>query len=190
MESSLYKVRKAVSSDINGMLALNYAIYPEEWHVDKGYVERNMQINDEVYNVLQASGGIKGIFSLFPLTRDDYESMLCGTLEEEELPRHLLPYDAPRHVCLYLISFIVDIHDPLRKAYAKALIQAIPDELRRLESEGIIVDEIGAIAITDDGRRVLKRIGFTAAEKVDFFGQTFQVYRARPEDLYQAIKLG
>ncbi|MNP66972.1 hypothetical protein D3C76_1627460 [compost metagenome] len=78
----------------------------------------------------------------------------------------------------------------MRKAYAKALIQAIPDELRRLESEGIIVDEIGAIAITDDGRRVLKRIGFTAAEKVDFFGQKFQVYRARPEDLYQAIKLG
>lgn len=188
MESREWIVEKTTAEDIDVMLSLNYAIYSKEWHVTRSYVEQIMQKNSEVYNVLRTADGIKGIFSIFPLTEFHYEQILHGTMSEEDLVECILPYDQPRHVCLYFISLIVDIHDPQRKSYAQSIIQAIPEELRRLEKQGISVDEIGAIAITMDGNRILKRIGFTLSEQVEFFDEKFNVYRARLDDIYNAIK--
>lgn len=188
MNSHLWKVRKAGPEDIAGMLALNYAIYPEDWHVGPEYVEQVMQRNPEVYNVLPAAGGIKGIFSIFPLTRDHYDQVLNGQLAEERLPECILPYDQPKSVCLYLISLIVDIHDPLRKQYASTVIEAIPQELHRLEQQGVVIDEIGAIAISADGNRILRRIGFSTSEAMESFDQEFNVFRAVPAEIYRAIQ--
>ncbi|KAA9005851.1 hypothetical protein F4V43_07180 [Paenibacillus spiritus] len=187
MEQPGWRLRKPEAGDIDAMLELNYAIYPEEWHVDRSYVEKVMSLNPEVYNVLETPEGIQGIFSLFPLPQPSYERMLQGTLEEDELTAHLLDYRNPGPVWLYLISLIVDIRSPQRRAYARSLIRAIPDELRRLGAAGIDVQEIGAIAVTGDGDRSLQRIGFAAAGTVPFYGRDYPVYRARPEDLYRAI---
>jgi hypothetical protein len=187
VKSQEWIVGKATTEDIDAMLSLNYAIYPKEWHVTRSYVEQIMQKNSQVYNVLRTCDGIKGIFSIFPLPKVIYEQILHGTLTEAELAQCILPYDHPKRVCLYFISLIVDIHDPLRKLHAKSIIQAIPEELRRLEKQGITVDEIGAIAITKDGNRILKRIGFTISDQVDCFDQKFNVYRADLDDIYNAI---
>lgn len=184
-----WSVEKATPAQIDEMLALNYAIYPEEWHVGRPFVEAVMAKNPQVYNILRTPAGVKGIFSIFPLPAGPYEQVLCGDLEEGELASHLLDYDRPRRVRLYLISIIVDIHDPLRKAYARAIVQAIPGELQRLAELGIEVEEIGAIAITEDGNRILRRIGFTAKGEQESFGECYPIYRASPEDVVQAISL-
>lgn len=189
MKRQEWFVGKAAPKDVDAMLSLNYAIYPKEWHVTNNYVEQIMQKNSEVYNVLRTADGIKGIFSIFPLSKVIYEQILHGLLEEEKLSQCILSYDDPKHVCLYFISLIVDIHDPLRKQYAKSIIQAIPKELRRLEELGITIDEVGAIAISNDGNRILKRLGFTISEQVEFFDQKLNVYRAQLDDIYNAIKI-
>lgn len=183
------KVQKAQKEDIKGMLELNYKIYPPEWHVSEDYVELIMSKNSEVYNVLRTDKGIKGVVSLFPLDKTSYEHILQGKIEERELAEHLLDYSIPREVYLYLISIIVDIHDPRRKEYAKEIILSIPDELRRIERLGIKVKEIGAIAISPEGKNVLQRIGFHQEQKMEMYGSDFPIFKASVQDVLRAIKV-
>lgn len=189
-DKSAFPITKALPGDVNGMLELNYKVYPKEWHVSKEYVVQIMDKNPEVYNVLRTDKGVKGIFSLFPLKKEDYESVLEGELEETELSEVILDYKEPKEVYLYFISLIVDIHDVNRKNYARQIIQGIPEELKRLENNGIIVKEIGAIAISPDGERVLPKIGFTQQKEVlSLYKQNFRVFRASAEDVLDFISI-
>jgi len=188
LKHSDWVMKKATLKEIDSILSLDYRVYSDDWHVSNDYVQHVMQKNPEVYNILRTKDGIKGIFSLFPLDQSAYERVLHGALEETELADRILPYNGPQHVYIYLISLLVDIDDEQRKLYAKCIIEAIPRELRRLKNQGIIINEIGAIAITDDGNRILKRIGFSTTEQVSLFDQSFHVYRAQVDDIYRAIQ--
>jgi hypothetical protein len=189
-EYSVTDITKALPSDIYSMLDLNYKIYPAEWHVSEEYVLRIMQKNPEVYNVLRTDTGIKGIFSLFPLVKEDYESILKGELEEKELSEMVLDYKNPKEVYLYFISIIVDIYDVNRTHYAKRIIHGIPEELRRLEKKGIVVKEIGAVAISSDGERILPKIGFSKQkESLNLHNQKYPVFRASVGDVLKSITI-
>ncbi|MGX6444693.1 hypothetical protein ACWM35_15905 [Neobacillus sp. K501] len=187
-KSNLYKITKASLSDIPSMLELNYKIYPAEWHVSEDYVMKIMKKNPEVYNVLNTDMGTKGIFSLFPLKKETYDSILKGELEESDLSEYILDYQEPKDVYLYLISLIVDIHDGNRKQFAKKIIQGIPEELRRLAKKGINVKEIGAIAISLDGEAILPKIGFNKDEDIlALHNHKYPVFRASIEEITRAI---
>ena len=187
-ENSITDITKALPSDIYSMLELNYKIYPAEWHVSEEYVFNIMQKNPEVYNVLRTESGIKGIFSLFPLVKEDYESILKGELEETELSKLILDYKEPKEVYLYLISLIVDTYHVNRTNFAKKIIRGIPGELRRLKKKGITVKEIGAIAISGDGERVLPKIGFKHQNEIlSLHNQKYPVFRASVEDVLESI---
>ncbi|SFB09865.1 MULTISPECIES: hypothetical protein [unclassified Bacillus (in: firmicutes)] len=186
--SHSFHVTKAEREDIKGMLDLNYKIYPEEWHVSEDYVAEIMDKNPEVYNVVKVNDEIKGIYSLFPLNQHTYEGILNGTLEEGNLSEHLLDYDSPKEVYIYFISLIVDIHDPMRKEFAKKIIRDIPKELQRLKEKGIEIKEIGAIAITEEGENVLTRIGFRKMKKpLDMYNNSYPVLRASVDDIIKNI---
>jgi hypothetical protein len=189
-QSNNYRITKAVPSDIKSMLELNYKIYPAEWHVTEDYVKKIMKKNPEVYNVLNTELGTKGIFSLFPLTKETYESILQGDLEETDLSGKVLDYSKEKEVYLYLISIIVDIHDSDRKKYAKQIIQSIPFELKRLVTKGIKIKEIGAIAISPEGEKILPRIGFRKDNKIhSVHNKNFPVFRASVEDVITSIHI-
>jgi hypothetical protein len=184
-----WKVRKAQPDDIKGMLDLNYKIYPPEWHVSVEYVEQIMKRNPQVYNVLRTEEGIKGIFSLFPLSKEHYEQVLYGTLEENRLAEYLLDYTTPKDVYLYFISIIVDVFDPKRKMYAREIIKSIPEELKRIEEIGMNIQEIGAIAISPEGKQILPKIGFHQDESpIAVYEQEFPVFRAAAPDVLKAIR--
>lgn len=181
---------KARLSDIKSMLDLNYKIYPAEWHVSEEYVHKIMKKNSEVYNILNSAEGTKGIFSLFPLERDIYEAILQGKLEETDLSEYILDYDKPKEVYLYLISLIVDIHDSNQKKYAKQIIRRIPFELKRLLTKGIKIKEIGAIAISPEGEKILPKIGFRQNDEIlDNDNKKYPVFRASVEDVISSIIL-
>jgi hypothetical protein len=182
------KIQKARFSDVRSMLQLNYKIYPPEWHVSEEYVHRILKKNSEVYNILKIEEETKGIFSLFPLDKDIYEAILQGEMEETDLSEYILDYGESKEVYLYLISLIVDIHDPKRKLYASNLIKKIPFELKRLQSKGIKIREIGAIAISPEGEKILPRIGFKQdAEKLSILNTNFPVFRASVDDVIKSI---
>lgn len=186
--SDSFIVSKAEREDIKGMLALNYKIYPKEWHVTEKYVAEIMDKNPEVYNVVKVNNEIKGIYSLFPLNQHTYEGILNGTLEEGNLSEHLLDYNSPKEVYIYFISLIVDIHDSMRKEFAKIIIRDIPKELNRLKEKGIVIKEVGAIAITEEGENVLTRIGFTKmSNHLDMYNNSYPVLRASVADIIKTI---
>ncbi|PKR78218.1 hypothetical protein CEY16_00215 [Halalkalibacillus sediminis] len=172
--------------DIDGMLDLNYRIYPKEWHVSPEYVKEVMMQNPEVYRVCKVNGTVKGVYSLFPLNKKDYEGVLKDEIDEKDLADKVLSYDGCKEVYLYLISIIVDIFDEDYKRYTLALLQDMPEQLKLLESKGIQVKEIGAFAISEDGSRILNRIGFNQDPEIET--NEFPVFRSTAPDLIQAIK--
>jgi hypothetical protein len=189
-ESTKLKVKKAEKQDIKSMLELNYKIYPPEWHVTEHYVKKIMSKNPEVYNILTTKDGTKGIVSLFPLNKDIYESILNGKIEEDDLSEYILDYFTPKEVYIYLISLIVDVFDPNRKTYAKNIIQSIPFELKRILAKGIDIKEIGAIAISPEGEKILPKIGFTQNKEVlSIYNQKYPVFRASVNDVISSINI-
>lgn len=184
-----FKVDKARKDDVTQMLDLNYKIYPPEWHVTPNYVEQIMEKNPLVYNILRTDKGIKGIVSFFPLEKKYYELVLKGELEEKDIAKYLLNYSTSKEVYLYLISIIVDIHDPMRKIYAKEIIQSIPTELKRIENSGVKVKEIGAIAISQEGEQILPKIGFRQDKNPLLLNnQEYPIFRASVEEVLNAIQ--
>ena len=65
----------------------------------------------------------------------------------------ILNYTNPTSVYLYFVTLIVDIHDARRKEYARKLIEDIPLELKRLKDKGMDIKEIGAFAVSPEGKR-------------------------------------
>ncbi|MGG3925477.1 hypothetical protein ABET51_05715 [Metabacillus fastidiosus] len=176
--------------DIESMLLLNDKIYPKEWHVSPEYIKEIMLRNPEVYKIFKTPAGVKGIYGLFPLSKTNYTAVLEGRIEETEIGEYLLDYTNPTTVYLYLVTIIVDVDDARRKEYASKIIKDIPLELKRLKEKGIDIKEIGAFAVSPEGEKVLPKIGFVhLGEKLMLNDMEYPVFRAKPEDVIDKIKL-
>jgi len=184
------EVTTARVEDIESMLSLNDKIYPKEWHVSPEYIKEIMLRNHEVYKILKTPAGVKGIYGLFPLNKEDYTAVLEGKLEEDEVGEFILDYTNPTTVYLYLVTLIVDIHDARRKEYASKLIKDISLELKRLKEKGMDIKEIGAFAVSTEGEKVLPKIGFAhLGEKVVLNDKEYPVFRAKLENVINKIKM-
>ena len=184
------EVTTARIEDIESMLSLNDKIYPKEWHVPPEYMKEIMLRNPEVYKILKTTDGVKGIYGLFPLNKEDYSAVLEGKLEEDEVGEFILNYTNPTTVYLYLITLIVDVHDARRKEYASQLIKDIPLELKRLKDKGMDIKEIGAFAVSSEGEKILPKIGFAyLGEKVVLNDQEYPVFRAELDNVIHKIKI-
>ena len=176
--------------DIESMLSLNDKIYPKEWHVPPEYIKEIMLRNPEVYKVLKTSDGVKGIYGLFPLNKEDYTAVLEGKLEEDEVGKFILNYNNPTTLYLYFITLIVDVHDARRKEYASQLIKDLPLELKRLKDKGMDIKEIGAFAVSSEGEKILPKMGFAyLGEKVALDDKEYPVFRAKLDNVIHKIKI-
>jgi hypothetical protein len=183
-------VTTARIEDIESMLSLNDKIYPKEWHVPPEYIKEIMLRNPEVYKVLKTSDGVKGIYGLFPLNKEDYTAVLEGKLEEDVVGGFILNYRNPTSVYLYFVTLIVDIHDARRKEYARKLIEDIPLELKCLKDKGMDIKEIGAFAVSPEGEKILPKIGFAyLGEKVVLNEKEYPVFRAKLDNVIHKIKI-
>ncbi|SFK08769.1 hypothetical protein SAMN04487936_10744 [Halobacillus dabanensis] len=189
MTKEKYTVHYPTKNHIQGMLNLNYKIYPEDWHVSPVFVERVMNKNPYVYRIIEVDGEVKGIYSMFPLNQEVYEAILSGEMDEKHLDSYILDYASSEEAYLYFISMIVDIYDSERKAYAKQLIRDIPKRLNEIETMGTNIKEIGAIAISEEGERIASKIGFAFTGKyVSHKEEKFPVFRGQKEDFTASIQ--
>ena len=109
-------------------------------------------------------------------------------LNQNDLFNYILDYSYPKEVYLYLISIIVDIYDSNRKIYAKNIIQSIPKELERLKNIGIDIKEIGAIAISEEGEKILPRIGFKQDKQIlTIYNHKYPVFRTTVDNILETI---
>ena len=185
------KVTTASINDAEGMAALNDKIYPMEWHVSPDYLKEILQRNPEVYRIYKSNGEVKGIYGLFPLNEPDYQAVLSGKIEENEILNYMIDYSQEKKVYLYFITMIVDIYDTQRKEFARKLIKDIPFELKRLKEKGISIEEIGAFAVSGDGERVLPKIGFqqNSGKTVFLNEHEYPVFRSNVESVLENISI-
>ena len=184
------EVTTARIEDIESMISLNDKIYPKEWHVPSEYMKEIMLRNPEVYKIFKTPAGVKGIYGLFPLNKEDYTAVLEGKLEEDEVGKFILNYNNPTAVYLYFITLIVDVHDTRRKEYASQLIKDLPLELKRLKDKGMDIKEIGAFAVSSEGEKILPKMGFAyVGEKVVLDDKEYPVFRAKLDNVIHKIKV-
>jgi hypothetical protein len=182
-------IRMATVEDVDGMMELDYKYYPEEWHVAIEDVKRMFQIGSNLARVIDTPNGIKGYYAHIPLSKEAFENILNGELSESGLSEYVLDYrNHPKEVYLYSVSIIVDIEDPNRKAYTKALIGDMPNFFHSITQQGTIIKELGAIVISEAGRRIAKSIGYQ--ETGELLGKDrnkYPTFRAQLDDIYRAI---
>lgn len=178
-------VRQATVDDVDGIMALDYRYYPEEWRVDIEYVRGEFKKGYPMARVIETSNGIKGYYAYLPLTKETYEKMLNGDIKEGEP----IDYNDTTEVYLYLISIIVDIEDENRKSYTRALILDMHQYLKSITEKGMMIKELGAIAVSEGGKRILERIGYDhEGQLLEYKGGVYPIYRAQLLDILQGIR--
>lgn len=178
-------VRQATVDDVDRIMALDYQYYPEVWRVDKEYVRGEFKKGYPMARVLETSNGIKGYYAYLSLTKETYEKMLNGDIREGEP----IDYNDTKEVYLYLISILVDIEDEKRKSYTKALVLDMHKYLSSVTEKGMIIKELGAIAVSKGGRRILEKIGYNhEGQLLEHGGGVYPIYRAQLADVLQAIR--
>ncbi|PGS50607.1 hypothetical protein [Bacillus sp. AFS041924] len=149
--------RFATEDDFGALLSLDASVYPPEWQVTMDFVKTAWERNNEIYRVLENEVGIQGFLAFFGLDQESFEMYLVGELDEKELCHHIVPYKKGNQVYLYLATMVVNQQHQNKRLFGKRIIQEIQKEINRVRAIGCIVPEIGAIAITTDGKRVLDR---------------------------------
>ncbi|WP_026565000.1 hypothetical protein [Bacillus sp. UNC41MFS5] len=180
-------VRYGEVSDLNGMIQLDRKLYPQDWHVERSFVERLLERNKRVYKIVEDNGELKGYSSLISLNKRTYDQLLLGQIDESRICHHALAYKKGREVYIYLSSIIVDILHEDRKKYSRALIMALLDWIEDIQETGVVIKEFGMIAITEAGNRICQRLGFKMAGEVKEHGETYNVYKGTVEDVRNGI---
>lgn len=186
---SKLNVRYGQLSDLNGMIQLDRKLYPQDWQVERAFVERLLERNNRVYKIVEDNGELKGYSSLIPLDKRTYDRLLSGQIDESRICHHALAYKKEREVYIYLSSMIVDIFHEDRKKYSKALIMELLDWIQDIQETGVVIKEFGMIAITEAGNRICQRLGFKKAGEVKEHGETYNIYKGTVEDVRNGIKV-
>lgn len=176
-------------SEITGMLALDAKLYPVKWQVNTDFVLKALSKNPHIYRVLKVNGKVVGYYSLLPVLEWVYEQVLSGGLFDSEINNYITPYKEDSDTYLYLSSIIVDITDPNSRKYTKCLLKDILTTLDWLSVRGINVRELGCILISEDGKRITRKIGFKITEDLVLNNTTYCIARASVKDLLSNIKI-
>ena len=182
-------VRYGQLSDVNSMIQLDRKLYPQDWQVERAFVEQLLERNKRVYKIVADNGELKGYCSLIPLDKRMYDQLLFGQIDESRICHHALAYKKGREVYIYFSSMIVDILHEDRKKYSRALILELLDWIGDIQETGVVIKEFGMIAITEAGNRICERLGFKKAGEVKEHGETFNVYKGTVEDVKKGIKV-
>jgi hypothetical protein len=178
-----------VEADAKEIFELNCKLYSAEWRVPEEYVYKILEKNRYMYRILRTPEGIKGLYSFFPFSKEVYEGILSGEVEESDLFLHLLDYDKPKEVYLYLISILVDVTSPLRKTYTRELLRDFESTFSFLSARGIVVNEVGAIAVSESGVRITNSLGFKYDKTISEYGKDYPVLRTSADAIRGSIDL-
>lgn len=170
------QIRFATKRDFDRLIELDASEYTTDWLVTNEFATVAWERNQEIYRVLECNGEIQGFIAFFPLEKSTFEALLAHELDENKLCDYIMPYKKGETVYIYLANIIVNQSHMYRKRFAKLIIQEIKNEINRVQALDCNVGEIGAIAITDAGVRVLDNSHLSYSGKYPGY-ETVYVYR-------------
>jgi hypothetical protein len=185
-----YIIRNANKEDARHILELEYKGYDDQWIYGTDYIEEIIEKNSFVYRVLEVDGVIKGVYGLIPLNKHSFERLLSGEIVDEDATQHITTIEKGKDIYLYALTMVVNVDDKTSRSYTRELIKDLYFRITSLKEDGIIVKDMGAIAVTTHGERILSRLGFTYYGEDIFYGDdAYPVFRAIPGKVLDSIKL-
>lgn len=174
-------VRFGKLEDFDAIVDLDKKAFPSEWIVSRSFFDGMLFKNPSLYRVLEVNGKIIGFYCVFPLLRESFEKLLVGEIIEKELPLFVVDYNVPKEVCLYLatVNIDIDIEAEKRQRYKKVLLNDMSWYLSYISNKGIVIKEVGAIAITNSGHRFCSTIGLLTNSNIE----KYAIFRGKVEHL-------
>ena len=154
----------AKRSDIPAIAKIDHdAIHPEDDLYNEKPLLRWQQRNPEtLFSLRDLNGTIIGFISILPLTRSALDHVIRGELTltnvaDEDIP--LFATGATIH--LYVVALAVDPSLPVkvRHEYGAALLHGLFAFLLALADRGVIIETITARSHTQDGIKLMRRLG-------------------------------
>lgn len=90
-----------------------------------------------------------------------------ANVSEDDIIQHIQPYHGDEELCLYFASINTDIEDSRYISYFHRLGVDFANQLIGFTERNIRIEEIGAIAITDEGKNLCKKLGFYETNRTE-----------------------
>jgi GNAT superfamily N-acetyltransferase len=152
---------------IKEILHLDSLVYPERYQGTFDEVYGRYMANRDIFVVLYSDEKLIGYLCLFPIKDELYKRILKeDRVFDSDIPGEMLePYLPNRCYKLYLISTVIH-PDYQKQGLSKLLIQGYNQFIDDKIKNNITFSSALSTSVTDDGRRMLERLGFTEMKRL------------------------
>ncbi len=151
-------------SDIPAIAKIDHdAIHPEDDQYNDEFLLRWQQRNPETLFALRDSNGtVVGFVSILPLTRSALDRVIRGEISLTDLVDEDIPlFAAGATMHLYVVAMAIDPKFPIkiRHEYGAALLAGFFSFMLALAERGVIIETATARSHTQDGIKLMRRLG-------------------------------
>lgn len=159
---SFFSVAKR--SDIPAIAKIDHdAIHPTDDLYNEEILSRWQQRNPEALFALRdINNTIVGFVCILPLTHSALDQLLNGKLPITDIPDEDIPlFSSGSTVHLYVVALAIDPKYPIktRHAYGAALLHGFFAFMLALADRNVIVETVSARSHTQDGIKLMRRLG-------------------------------
>jgi len=177
----------ATKKDITGMVQLVKNTGVNSAYVNDDFYNRIFYKNPYIFRIQKHKGYINGIYSMYPLSKGIYEGVLKNTVQEEEIPNFIAPFQS-KEIFVYLGPIIVNPRFKDKAVVLSNLLLDLRKKLVALSKQNIIVKELGTIAREEDAQ-ILSKLGFKNIGTLTKKGISYNVYTANILDVVLSDKV-
>lgn len=144
-------------------LALDAKVYDQEHQVTKETTIRRLDVNPYTDITVTEHEHLVGYISLCPIKENIFNQIKRGEASEEDVEKHIIPFNRVGRYDAYLSSIVVDKN---RFPYFKGtyLFLYLQNHLLKLQKRGIWINRIIAVAVSKAGKRMLEKFSFIEIE--------------------------
>lgn len=138
--------------------------------------------NPSIYTLVMYAGQVVGYCNTMAVTKECFDALMSGSLGDGEITASsVYSFREPCELYLYICGFaIVPSHQNSPRALL-ALLRGLRRKFETLRQLGTRVCEVGAIAWSDDGKRLAKLLGLSPTSISSELGV---VYRGKPSKYF------
>jgi hypothetical protein len=151
-------------SDIPAIARIDHdAIHPEDNIYNDKFFLKWQQLNPETLFALRdTNGAIVGFVSILPLTRSALEGVIRGEISLTDIAdEDILLFTKNATIHLYVVAMAIDPQYPIktRHEYGAALLTGFSAFMLALADREVVIETITARSHTQDGIKLMRRLG-------------------------------
>ncbi len=157
------KIGKEISEKmVRDACAVDAIVYPENMRGDPDSCVGFFRKNPNIYTMIVNSDNndLVGYINMMPLKEDDFKKLALGKFSDSEIMKNgPVAYDKPGKYWIYCCSIGI-VPKYQNSAPVLMLISTVKSFIKRLEGKGFTIAGMAAEAISQDGEKMCKRLGF------------------------------